>query len=384
MLKWLPALILPSLFAVVATAQEVSQSVRMYWLECDANRACIADINGFSATNSFLTFKLERSILPNAPVLVTVVPEHDMPEGARIGFDIPGVAGGISGVAGYIGPDNSTSFAEPVDSALVDAIRRGTSLTVTVDHGGSLGSQAYTVPLAGAVDALTIMDVVQQRLGRVDAAVARGAQPAESMSDLYPSEGEEMGGEDMGGIAGSDDESGDTHMEEGPNGSYVDLLYSESDLPDEVLMPGYRVADCGDLSGPLNEVGALLNRDQTARKTWLVPCKIGKANVAYYVVMHDPANGIHYEFFEFQLPPGHNKPDRMLVLNPVWLPDSNTMILTRHANINLNCGAYETHAWVPEGRYFELVEYREKKHCSGPQISPENFPVAWTIAEMGD
>ena len=379
------------LFAVAAclpatmslAQQEVAQSVRMYWLEGDSTGACKAEINGFTADYAALTFRLERSIAANAPVLITVIPEHDLTAGTQIRFDVPGITQGITGVAGYVDPGNGTSFAEPMGSALLDAIKRGRTMTISIAFGGNLGTQSYTVPLEGAVDALTLMDVVQQRLGRVDAAVARGAMPAESRSDLFPSMGEEIGGEDMGGLP-EDDDMGDAHMEEGPNGSYVDLLYTEADLPDTVLMPGYRVADCGDLAGPLNDVGALLNRDQTGRKTWLVPCKVGKANVAYYVVVHDPANGIDHAYFDFELPPAHNKPNRMLVLNPVWSPDSNTMTLTRFGNINRNCGAYEIHKWVPAGRYFELVEYREKRSCDGPMTRPEDFPLQWTIAEMGD
>ncbi len=175
----------------------------------------------------------------------------------------------------------------------------------------------------------------------------------------------------------------DSCMEEGPNGACFNLLYEAAELPDEVLFVGYRLADCGDPTRALSEIGAMSNRDSTGRTTFLVPCQIGKANVSYYVVVHHPARGLTYEPMEFELPPAHNKPGRIVILNPFWDPGIDVLETTRFGNINRNCGAREIHHWLPGENRFELQYYFAKDGCGGPQTRPEDFPLEWTIDEMG-
>ena len=175
----------------------------------------------------------------------------------------------------------------------------------------------------------------------------------------------------------------DTCMEEGPNGACFNLLYEQRDLPDEVLFTGYRLANCGDPTRALSEIGAMYNRDSTGRTTYLVPCQIGKANVSYYVVVHHPERGIHYEPMDFELPPGHNKPNRIVVLNPFWDANIDVLEVTRFGNINRNCGAREIHHWLPDAKRFELQYYYSKTSCGGPQTQPQDFPLEWSIDEIG-
>jgi hypothetical protein len=366
--------------APMTEAADIAQQMRHWWVECDQALYCKAETSGQSNDNDFMHLRLERWAEADSPIFVTVAPEHAFFEGTRIEFDIPGVMMGISGVVSSVREGNAASFSERRESALVDSFRKGNAGVVRVFFEGELGTVDYQVSLEGVTDVLTVMDIVQQRLGRVDAAVAWGASPSGSLSDIFPDGGDEDGGDDMGAT----DEGGDAHMEEGPNGSFIDLLAEEGTIPDEVLMPGYRMLDCPKLSESIQNAGVLLNRDETARRTYLVPCAIGKANVSYYVVVHDPRNGLEYETMEFQLPPGMNKPNRALVLNPVWNAYDQSMTITRFGNINRNCGAYEVHYWLPEARMFELALYREKKQCGGAQVQPEDFPIAWTIEEMGD
>jgi len=355
-------------------AQDVAQQVRHWWVECDRNLYCKAETNGQSAGNEQMSFRLERRNEPNSPIFVTVAPERSLTAGLRIEFDIHNVINGISGTVGNIRDGNAASFSERRESVLIESLRKGSTGVVRVFFGGAQGSVAYEVSLEGVTDALTIMDIVQKRLGRVDAAVAWGPLAADSLSDIFPDSGKD------------DDENAgaDTHLEDGPNGSYIDLLVEAAKIPDQVLMYGYRVFDCPDFEQAISSNGVLLNRDETGRMAYIVPCNVGKANVHSYVVMHDPANGIEYEIMEFELPPAMNKPNRATVLNPVWNAYDQTMTITRFANINRNCGAYEIHNWISDGNFFELVQYREKTECGGPQVQPQDFPLSWTIEEMGD
>nr|WP_323778302.1 DUF1176 domain-containing protein [Amylibacter sp.] len=378
-------LILFTLLAPTVTAQEVGQTMRQWWVECDRLGFCVSDINGFTADYEPLTVRLQRSEEPNSPVLILLTPETLITSGDAVIFDFLDGSEPIlrkTDTALY----NTITLSEPVDSPLLAALMAGSTLDITIGFQGTRGAQTFKVSLDGAIDTLTIMDVAQQRLGRVDAIVARGAAPADSPSDIYPSLGAETGGEDMGADEGGEiiQDSGDGHMEEGPNGSYLDLIYSQDELPPEVVRYAAEDADCGDLTAPLNEMGAVVHRDQTARITYLVPCVIGQANVAYYVVTHDPAKGSDYALQRFELPPAQNKPDRVTILNPQWQADQNQLIATRFGDVNLNCGAYEIHNWIVAEQRFELVSYQHKKNCDGPQMMPSDFPMEWSIGEMGD
>lgn len=378
-------LILFTLLAPTVTAQEVGQTMRQWWVECDRLGFCVSDINGFTADYEPLTVRLQRSEEPNSPVLILLTPETLITSGDAVIFDFLDGSEPIlrkTDTALY----NTITLSEPVDSPLLAALMAGSTLDITIGFQGTRGAQTFKVSLDGAIDTLTIMDVAQQRLGRVDAIVARGAAPADSPSDIYPSLGAETGGEDMGADEGGEiiQDSGDGHMEEGPNGSYLDLIYSQDELPPEVVRYAAEDADCGDLTAPLNEMGAVVHRDQNARITYLVPCVIGQANVAYYVVTHDPAKGLDYALQRFELPPAQNKPDRVTILNPQWQADQNQLIATRFGDVNLNCGAYEIHNWIVAEQRFELVSYQHKKNCDGPQMMPSDFPMEWSIGEMGD
>lgn len=385
--------ILFTLLAQTATAQEVAQTMRQWWVECDRLGYCVSDINGFTADYEPVTVRLQRSEAPNSPVLILLTPESLITSGDAVIFDFLDGSEPILRKTDTV-LYNTITLTEPVTSPLLAAIMAGSTLDITIGFQGTRGAQTFKVSLDGAIDTLTLMDVAQQRLGRVDAIVARGAAPADSPSDIYPSLGEETEGEDMGADVGSDDDggeggeiienSGDAHMEEGPNGSYLDLIYGQDELPPEVVRYAYEDANCGDLTTPLNEMGAVVHRDQTARITYLVPCLIGQANVAYYIVTHDPAKGSDYALQRFELPPAQNKPDRVTILNPQWRADQNRLIATRFGDINLNCGAYEIHNWIAAEQRFELVSYQHKKTCDGPQILPSDFPMEWSIGEMGD
>lgn len=383
-----PALRFAILFCVVAqtaTAQDVAQTMRQWWVECDRLGYCVSDINGFTADYEPVTLRLQRSIDANSPVLILLTPESLITSGDAVIFDFldgtPPILRKI-GTASY----NTITLTEPVNSPLLAAIMTGSMLDITIGLQGNRGPQTYKISLDGAIDTLTIMDIAQQRLGRVDAIVARGAAPANSPSDIYPSLGQDSGSEDMGADESGEiiEDSGDAHMEEGPNGSYVDLIYAQSELPPEVVRYAYEEANCGDLTNPLNEMGAVVNKDKTARITYLVPCQIGQANVGYYIVIHDPANGSHYELQRFQLPPPQKKPDRMVILNPQWQADQNQLISTRYGDINLNCGAYEIHKWNTKDQRFDLISFQHKKPCDGPQTQPVDFPMEWSIGKIAD
>lgn len=364
-----------------AFAQDVGQSMRQWWVECDSHGDCSADIDGFTEDYETLTLRLLRNGTADSLILLELTPESLLGTGAAVRFDIPGVAEGITRRVGPV-TDNSFILSEPANSPLLHAMMTGETLFVTIDFPNTRGAQVFDVPLVGAIDSLTVMDIVQQRLGRRDAIVARGAAPVDSPSDIFPRDHAGAGDGDIGHWAGSD--TIDAPTEEGPNGSYIDVIYTPADLPAAVLDYGREDPDCGDPAGPLNEMGAIVNRDQTGRTTYLVPCRIGPANVSYFIVMQAPASGSDYTLQRFELPPAHNAPDRARIMNPQWMAERDRLVSTRYGDMNLNCGTYEIHDWDAQEERFELTGYRAKDDCSGPHVEPQKFPLEWTLSEMGD
>ncbi|MBZ0130346.1 MAG: DUF1176 domain-containing protein [Rhodobacteraceae bacterium] len=382
----MPRIRLIAAFAIAAglpvSAQDIAQSLRYWHVACDAERTCTAEVAGFSSDNDGVTLSIRRTSQPDNGASVTIREEIGMYEGIRVELDAPGIFNAMGG--NITGSDvvHAITFAQNPDDVLLDGFRRVTGVIVRIHYGGEMGSVEYRVPMNGAVDAMMFMDIAQERVGRVDALVARGPFPSDDPSDPYPYLNDEEEGEPE--LAQGDDGAADEHMEDGPNGSYIDLLVDTGRIPDQVLMPGYRMFDCPGFQDTIANHGVLVNRDETTRKTFVVPCNIGKANVQAYVVMHDPDRGVTWELMEFQEPPAMNNPNRGAVLNPVWNAYDQTMTITRFGNINRNCGAYEVHEWVPGENFFELVEYREKKGCGGAQVQPQDFPLTWSIDEMGD
>lgn len=371
-----------SLSASATSAQDVAQTMRDWWVECGPQGYCVAEVNGFSQSYDAVTLRLQRSEEGHAPILVSIRPERPVSAGQRFLLEIPETGDLYDGTVDRV---SDGAFTVPFDpqGTLIQGMRDGPDLFVTIFDAGGTGQVTYTVPLSGAVDSLTVMDIAQLRLGREDAVITTGPMPADSWSDPFPGGGDETDGEDMGGVA-EDGDTGDAHMEEGPNGSWFDLVYAEGDLPDEVLMPGYRVLDCKDLAGSIGQVGAGITRDQRGRMWYAVPCAIGKANVQYYVVLHAPNAGHDHDLLMFQLPPAENKPDRAGILNPVIRADEDTIIATRYGNMNRNCGAYEIHRLNPDDGRLELNAYYEKRDCGGAQVAPKDFPLVFTLDEMGD
>lgn len=368
--------------ALPVSAQEIAQSLRYWYVQCDAARTCRAEVAGFSTDNDGVTLSISRPQDPDASLNVTITEELGMYEGIRVEMDAPGIFTAMGGAITSGNVVNAITFTQGPDDVLLDGFRRVTDVIVRIHYGGEMGTVEYRVPMNGAVDAMMFMDIAQERVGRVDALVARGPFASDNPSDPYPYLNDEDEGEPE--LAPADEEGADVHMEDGPNGSYVDLLVEAERIPDQVLMPGYRMLNCPGFAETIANKGVLINRDQTGRKTFIVPCNVGKANVQSYVVMHDPDRRVEWELMEFQEPPAMNNPNRGTVLNPVWDAHAQSMTITRFGNINRNCGAFEVHEWVEGDNFFELVEYREKKDCGGAQVQPQDFPLTWSIGEMGD
>lgn len=357
-------------FGTEAGAQEVSQTVRDWWVSCDYVALCVAEATAISEDNQTLALSLARGPEENSQITLTIIPELALSKDTRIEINVPGFTSGFYGVVGDGAAQNAAAFSLPTRGELVQDMRQGAEAVVNIELEGDAGTVAYRFSLAGVTDALLMMDVVQQRIGRMDAAVAWGGNAPTSISDIaLPSE-----------IVGPNTQGG--HTEEGMSGSYRDLIYLKSDLPKQVLKHGADTEGCN-LDDAIPAFGELVVRDELGRLTYLVACQTGDLNIAYYIVLHHPENGIIYALMAFEKPPELNMANQVIMINPEWMPAQNTMTFTTYNSPGGDCGVHEVHRYLPAETRFQLVEFRRKPSCDGDTTDPREYPVVWALGQSG-
>ncbi len=375
------------LSAGAAQAQGISEAARDWWVTCDDERYCIAEISGSSNADPDMTLKLERSNQQNGKVFVTVNPGIKLEKGMRVDIAVLGQNYEAGGEISKIYKGNEMAFAGSARRELIEKMRVGTKGQVSVKFGGDVGTVVYDVSLKGVTTALLLMDQVQQRLDRADAAVAWGGEPADSLS--LP---REAMGDEIVGAEGHEDQSEEAYAAAQSAPAQISdfsaeigsgsRLYMVDELPEAVAMHGFRVFDC-DMDNTLQGYGAIALGAGNGNVLFLVPCQLGDSNIEHYVAMTGPKHGNFANFYDFETPPDFNQPNQSIIINPEYDAGSGTLTSVQYYNHENDCGVFTKHAYVPDGDYFELLEYREKTVCDGQYTLPENYDLVWTIDEMG-
>lgn len=380
------------LFGGAVQAQGISEAARDWWVTCDDERYCIAETSGASSVDNEMTLKLERSNKHNAHVFVTVKPGIPLKEGMRVDIAVLGQDYEAGGEISKIYSGNEMAFAGPARRELTEQLRAGSKGQVSIKFGGDVGTVVYNVSLKGVTTALLLMDQVQQRLDRSDAAVAWGGEPTNS-----PSLPREPAGDEIVGPDGHEDQSEESYAaanaETNPSPSVQisdfssnigsgSRLYSVDELPDAVSMHGYRVFDC-DMENVLQGYGAIAVGAGNGNVLFMVPCQPGDVNVEHYIAMTGPAHGNFANIYDFETPPDFNQPNESIIINPEFDAENGILTSVRFDSHESDCGVYTKHAYVADGDFFELLEYREKEICDGVYTAPETYNLVWTIDEMG-
>ncbi|MEO0329875.1 MAG: DUF1176 domain-containing protein [Pseudomonadota bacterium] len=376
-----------ALFQTYPAFSGLSESARDWYVTCNDNNYCIAETSGTSADDPDMQFKLERSNKPNGKVFVTISPSLKLGLGMRVEIDVLGLDYGVFGEIKKIYKGNEMAFSGDARRELIQKLREGRKAQILIDFGGDIGTVIYKVSLSGVSTALMLMDEAQQRLDRVDAAIAWGGEPADSLSIAREPVGDEVVGED-----GHEDQSekpvqqasGNVIIDEGIDTSIGSgsRYYTAADLPDAVAMPGFKTYQC-DMETPMEGFGAIGLGMGNGHALYMVPCQMGDVNIEHYIAMLGPKHGNFANTYEFETPPDFNQPNRSTIINPDYDPDTMKLFATTYHSPNYDCGIYETHQYVEEEDFFELIEFREKSSCDGKNTLPENFPLVWTIDEMG-
>ena len=364
-------------------AQGISERARDWWVTCKDNKYCIAEVTGKAANGQTMRLKLERSNKANGKMFVTIAPEQKLEIGMRVDINIPSFDFGVFGTINKLYPGNEMTFAGDARRELITNLRKGRNGTVVVDFGGDIGKLIYEVSFVGVTDALLKMDEVQQRIGRLDAAIAWGGEPTDSLSPAREPEGDEIVGEN-----GHEDQSGDSanRILELPDGASLELVYEVNKLPDSVSRLGFQVYEC-DMENAIGGFGARIYGLGDGHTLYLVPCQTGDANIEHYVAMSGPWMDGGVNYYDFEYPPDFNSDNAPLITNPEY--DTTTGILTgtSYSSPNFDCGIWKKYALVAPDDYnrefFELEEYREKQNCDGKTTPPPDYELVWTLAEMG-
>lgn len=378
----------------VVQAQGLSEKARDWWVTCDDDLYCIAEVSGKSSADNDMQFKLERSNKKNGKLFVTISPSIELKKGMRVDISVLGQDYEAGGKITKIYKGNEMSFAGPARRELVNKLRAGSKGQITVKYGGNVGTVVYDVSLSGVSTALLLMDRAQRRLDRVDAAIAWGGEPETSESRARKPDGDEVVGSD-----GHEDQSEEAYAAANPASNAEPVyeaqisdfssdigagsrLYNTYEIPSAVLMPGYRVFNC-DVDNSLKGYGAIVLGAGNGNVVYLMPCNPGDVNVEYYIAMTGPKHGNFANTYEFETPPDFNQPNTGTIINPDFDAETGILISTQYHSPNYDCGVFMKHGYVPEQDFFELLEYREKSNCDAKVTPPENYDLVWTIDEMG-
>lgn len=349
-------------FGAVPSAAQERSAAGDWQVSCNTRLYCIASTPGRSEGGDNMQFKLERSNKVGARIYVTVGPEITLGRGMRVEIDVPDLDYGVFGDVTKLYQDNEMAFAGSARRALIGNLRAGRQGRVTVKFGGDAGTVVYDVSLSGVTEALLFMDRSQDRIGRTDAAIAWGSRtpPAEPAKIAAP-------------VARADPE---------PAGQWSDIVYKTADLPASVAKLGNDDFDC-DLEDTLQAYGAHVFGFSDGLRINLVPCRFGDVNIEHFVALTGGRFGDNARAYGFETPPDFNLPDDQTIINPVFEQDGMIITSVSYSSPNRDCGVFRKYRFRAESNFFELREYREKIDCDGQPTLPEDYPMVWTIDEMG-
>lgn len=339
---------------------------------CDSDLYCVARADGSAPTGETMQLKLERPADPDAAVFVTVrlAPEQPLTVGTPVTISVLESGFTESATTQRVYTGNEMTFAGRADRALVLELRDGSTARVDVELDGQARVISYTVPLTGVTSVLADFDRLQGRAERGDAAVLVGGLPVpgqireQAKTAPAPAPPPQQPATPSAPVAAE---------ALYPPALYADLVYSEADVPDAVLMVGYRVFEC-DFPYVLDGYGAQVFGVTEFLELWMVPCNSADVNVDYYIMLHGDGVAEYYDFLD--APFSDNR--YSLVTNPLWNNETRRLTTWTLYGPDGDCGNFATYEYVTEDDAFDLIRFQEKPNCDGVRISEEDYPLVWS------
>lgn len=363
------------------------QTMRDWNIRCTDERYCIAETQGVSEHGDQMVFKLERSIKPEARIYVTTAPKgRNLSLKSHISVSIVGHDFRFYGDVKQVYDGNEAAFVERSTNKSIQMLKSGRFAKVSVKFGDGGPDVSYDVSLQGVTSVLAMMDVVQGRMDREDAAVIVGGEAKTLISHYDLSDGKAppkpANSADTDQVATASNSTANAaaapqaEREASPEESGLgetDLVYEQGKLPDGVLMPGYRMLNC-DLPSTIETFGAKVTNLEPGVFLYLVPCNHADVNVPYYAAL-DISGQI--DTAEFQVPAGDGTPTSLLI-NPHWEKDFEGLSAYQFFSSDQDCGRFEKHRFDWQSEKFFLSEYRQKDNCDGGTQTPQEYPLQWS------
>ena len=214
-------------------AQELSQAVRDWWINCDYRGDCSAETTATTDTNEALVLRVSRTLERESPILVSITPETPVLQGMRVTLEVSDHGQRGFPATSDEGQENTLGFELDTEDPFIEDLRRGKNLHIRFGFEGLGTDESFEASLSGLTDVLLVMDVVQLRIGRTDAAVAWGGAAPSSISDV------ELPRVVLPGNGTSDSDDQDPS-----NTTVTKVVYRTRDLPNEVVQYGHQVFNC--------------------------------------------------------------------------------------------------------------------------------------------
>lgn len=372
-----------------ASAQDKPEVFFDWSVSCDAALYCVARTDGQSDAGDQMTFKLERSNKPDGKLFVITGPKGpELAVGMRVDIDVPDRDYGAYGSIEKVYSGNEMAFSGTADRPLIQNLRAGTAGLVTIDFGAASGKIQYKVSLTGVTSVLAHMDRVQGRAERQDAAVLVGGLPSGGTVTEKKTD-EPAAPEPKTASAPASQPDKDSDVSNANRAEAIEAaglggveLVAFTAVPGPIQMHAYRVFGC---DGATMETGPHQRVEiAPAESFYFVRCFFTGEGTDYAVFRYEDGNPTDAGYYTFEPPPDAEGDSAQTVQNPVWNKVSWELTATYFYNpVGKDCGEYSRYAYLPADDWFELHEQREKVTCDGVVEAPVNWPMDWTIDEMG-
>ncbi|MEL6817477.1 MAG: DUF1176 domain-containing protein [Pseudomonadota bacterium] len=353
-----------SITSAIATANAQDFEAFAWSGSCDNELYCVARASGKAPTGETMQLKLERPVDPDAAIFVTVrLPsEQELTVGVPVTITVLESGFSESTKTQRVYRGNEMTFGGAADRPLVKELKANTTARIDVELTSQGSVFSYNVPLTGVTSVLAEFDRLQGRAERADAAVLGGGLP-------FPGQVRER----VKTTPEPQPEPAPVQEAFYPPVRYTDLVYDEDDVPDEVLMTGYRVFEC-DFPFVLEGYGAQVYGVTDFLELWMVPCNPADVNVDYYITLHSDGQTDFYEFKE--TPFGDNRFG--LVTNPLWNNETRQLTTWTLYGPDGDCGSFATYQYVSEDDEFDLIRFQEKPVCDGVRSVEDDYPLVWS------
>lgn len=351
---------------------------------CGDDVYCIARVDLVEAKGGSARFKIERSNVADGKVYVTFGPSETLAVDMLVRIETLGTGFSHEGPVEKVYSRNEMTFSETARGPIVEALRGATLAQITVRFGGTIGTVIQDVPLSGLTEALLEIDTKQGRIGQTDALVAWGSKKPASSAVVEQTVAPQVEAQPQTTttpeIAKSEaPATTDTDSESAPVGS-GDIIYDAKDLPPEIADFASKFG-C-DLKETLPAWGANALGMGGGSVMYSVPCQNGDVNIESYVARKDEGS-VPAKLYQFENIPGSEPVWRDTIINPGFDPSTKLLRAIAYDSPNSDCGRFELHRYLAAEDAFELIAVRIKPDCDGAMTPPEEWPVEWTIEEMG-